>query len=149
MEKPFVLLADDNDATCTLITALLDREFRIEIARDGSEAIEQLRTRQFAAVLLDLRMPIVDGFSVLDFVATNRPEMMNRMIVLTAALSSGEMERVHHFPIFTVVRKPFEVDHLLTAVRRCASHGDHPMSSPFVSTSLLLLVAELMRHRWM
>ena len=149
MEKPFVLLADDNDATCTLITALLDREFRIEIARDGSEAIEQLRTRQFASVLLDLRMPIVDGFSVLDFVAEQRPEMMRHMIVLTAALSSGEMERVRHFPIFGVVRKPFEVDDLLTAVRRCAGHGDAPMSGPFVSTSILLLVAELMRHRWM
>src|SRR6476659_559018 len=53
VEKPHVLLADDNEATCTLLTALLQREFEVAIATDGNEAIERLRTRRYAALLLD------------------------------------------------------------------------------------------------
>src|SRR5436190_952284 len=76
VEKPRVLLADDNEATCTLITALLYRDFEVEVAIDGREAIEYLRTRKYAALLLDLRMPHTDGFAVLDFLKEHQPKML-------------------------------------------------------------------------
>ena len=41
MEKPLVLLVDDNEATCTLIRALLQRDFQLETASDGIEALER------------------------------------------------------------------------------------------------------------
>src|SRR4051812_6256142 len=49
VEKPYVLLADDNEATCTLLTALLHRDFNVEAAFDGRETIERLRTRRYDA----------------------------------------------------------------------------------------------------
>ena len=67
VEKPHVLLADDNEATCTLLTALLHRDFNVEAAFDGQETMERLRTRRYAVLLLDLRMPQADGFACSTF----------------------------------------------------------------------------------
>src|SRR5438874_5653275 len=106
-DKPFVLLVDDNEATCTLVTALLQRDFTIEIAGDGGEAIEKLKTKQYASILLDLRMPNVDGFAVLDFLREHSPNALRRVIVLTAALSAKEIARAKSYAICAIIAKPF------------------------------------------
>lgn len=147
-EKPVVLLADDNEATCTLIRALLQNEYTLEIAGDGEEAIEKLRTRRYDAILLDLRMPIVDGYGVLEYLARERPDLLARVVVVTASLSPREIERVRRFPICCLVPKPFEVDVFTNAVRECTGRGSqsgiHP---PILSGGIMfLLAAELMKR---
>jgi CheY-like chemotaxis protein len=149
VDKPFVLLADDSEATCTLITALLQSEFVVETAGDGNEAIEKLRSRQYAAILLDLRMPVVDGYAVLDFVTSERPELLSRILVVTASLAEREMQRLSNYAVCAVIPKPFEVDMLFHAVRQCA--GDENVTpsirSPFIASGmLLLLAAEVLRR---
>jgi CheY-like chemotaxis protein len=149
-EKPFVLLVDDNEATCTLVTALLRREFQIEVARDGTEAIESLKTRRYASVLLDLRMPHTDGFAVLEFLSKNAPQDLARVLVLTAALTPSEMARARSYPICGVVSKPFDVEALLTAVKQCAGGGEGGTLSNVFATSgpVILLLADLLRQRF-
>ncbi len=112
MEKPFVLLADDNEATCTLITALLQADFAVDVASDGAEAIEKLKHRQYAVILLDLLMPVVDGYAVLDFIKANRPELLSVVLVVTASLSTRQLQRVREYDVFGIIPKPFEVDEL-------------------------------------
>lgn len=144
-EKPFVLLVDDNEATCTLVTAILQRDFVVEIATDGREAVDKLRTGNYGAVLLDLRMPQLDGFGVLDFVKANRPDLLPRVLVLTAALSKPEMDRVKEFAICGVISKPFDVEALLAAVKTCVGTGGSALGTVF-SSSVLLLLADLLRQ---
>ena len=148
MEKPVVLVADDNDATCTLLTALLQRDFRVDIARDGHEAIERLKSRQYAAILLDLLMPIVDGYAVLDQLRDERPDLLRRVLVVTAALTTRELQRVRAYEVFAVVGKPFEVDMLQTLVRDCAvGEDDQPSArAPIIAGSMLLLLADVLRR---
>jgi CheY-like chemotaxis protein len=147
LEKPRVLIADDNEATCALVAAILRRDFETEIATDGIEAIEKLRVLQYAAVLLDLRMPHVDGFSVLQFLQDDRPEVLSRVIVLTASLTKQETDRVHTFPVCGIIAKPFEIETLLTAVKQCASRHTHSRN-PLLSGGMILLLADLLGHRW-
>ena len=147
-QLPSVLLVDDNEETCTLVKALLRREFSVETAHEGAEAIELLRTKSFGAVLLDLRMPNIDGFGVLDHLATNRPEVLRRIIVLTASLTVSDVERVNRYAVFDLIRKPFDVDVLLSAVRRCASNGDSSLA-PLISAGMLPVLARLLRDRFL
>ena len=119
MEKPIVLLADDNEATCTLITALLHRDFDVDVANDGHDAIEKLKSRRYAAILLDLLMPIVDGYAVLDHLRRESPDVLRRVIVVTASLSPRETGRMRDYEICNVITKPFEVGALVTAVKAC------------------------------
>lgn len=146
MEKPYVLLVDDNEATCTLIIALLRRDFHVDVATDGIEALERLKTANYAAILLDLRMPHMDGFAVLEHLHTNRPEILSRVIVLTAALSGRELERIKDFPVCNLVAKPFDVDALLSAVRTCAGVGGTGFSN-VLSSGVILLLADLIQRR--
>src|ERR1700682_5250361 len=150
-EKPSVLLVDDNEATCTLITALLRRDFEIEVVNDGAEAMESLKTRQYAAILLDLRMPAPDGFAVLQFLTEHAPDVVKRVLVLTAALSPQELARAHPYPTCGVSAKPFEVEALLAAVKQCVNGGDGGSLSNVFATGgpVLLLLADLLRQRWM
>src|SRR6266496_2281780 len=104
-EKPSALLVDDNEATCTLMTALLHREFLVATAGDGLEAVEKMRTHQYAVVLLDLRMPQHDGFFVLDFLKANNPEMLKSVLVVTAMLNKREIDRANSYGICGIVTK--------------------------------------------
>jgi CheY-like chemotaxis protein len=147
LEKPFVLLADDNEATCTLLTALLQGDFVIHVATDGREAIEKLKGRQYAAVLLDLLMPFVDGYDVLDYVRAERPELLSRTLVVTASLATREMQKLSTYEVAGVIAKPFEVDVLLHAVRRCAGvSGSSMRRGPMISSGMLLLLAEVLKR---
>jgi CheY-like chemotaxis protein len=146
VDKPVVLLADDNEATCTLIKAVLQGEFTVELASDGSETIEKLKSRQYAAVLLDLLMPTSDGYAVLEHVAQHRPELMSRILVVTASVMRREMQRLEKYPIHGVVAKPFDVDELLAAVRRCSrAEGGPNISGILISGGMILLLADLLR----
>ena len=83
-----MLLADDNEATCTLITALLQSDFAVEIASDGGEAIEKLKStavrghpaRSAHAGRRRLRRA--------RFPARRTPDLLRRVLVVTAALGT-------------------------------------------------------------
>ena len=151
VEKPYVLLADDNEATCTLLTALLHRDFNVEAAFDGQETIERLRTRRYAVLLLDLRMPQADGFVVLDFLKEHQPAMLPRVLVVTAAVSRRDLQRAASYGLCGVVTKPFEVETLLATVKKCASVDDGNPLGPMLCSSgpVLLFLADLLRQRLM
>ena len=148
MDKPFVLLVDDNEATCTLVTAVLQRDFKIEVAGDGADALEKLKTGNYAAVVLDLVMPPPDGYDIMDVLAKTRPEMLKRTVVLTAALSPREKQRVKDYPIADLIAKPFDVEVLLAAVKKCSGTEGHGLGG-VISSGMLLFIAEMIQRRWM
>jgi len=147
VEKPFVLVADDNEATCTLIKALLQSDFTVDVASDGYETLERLSNKDYAAVLLDLLMPGIDGYGVLEYVRSHRPELLQRVLVVTAALSSRQMERLKDYEICGVIAKPFEVDAFLAAVRQCAgTEGPTFTRGALLSGGMILFLAEMLRR---
>lgn len=148
MEKPCVLLVDDNDATRTLITALLRKDHEVELAIDGAEAIERLKIRNYDAIILDLLMPEVDGFGVLDHLKGSGDGLLRRVVVCTAALAPSQMAKVNAYGVASIVRKPFEVDHLLRAVADVVRSGDST-ARRLMSSGMFFLLADLLRHRLM
>jgi len=148
LEKPFVLLVDDNEATTTLLTALLHREFEVDIATDGIEALEKLKTKNYGAVILDLLMPQLDGYGVLEFLRDNNPDLLKRILVVSAALTRKEMTRLKTYDVCQIISKPFEVDHLLAAVRKCVGSNPTPRGT-MISSGMILFLAEMLRQRFL
>lgn len=146
MDKPTVLLVEDNEATATLMTALLQRDFLIDVAADGREALEKLRTKHYAAVLLDLRMPHLDGYGVLDFLKANNPAVLPHVLIVTAAVMREDMERANEYGVCAVIGKPFDVEHLLSAVKHCAGTETVRPYGRIFSSSMILLLADMLRH---
>jgi CheY-like chemotaxis protein len=118
--SPRVLVADDEDAIRTLVSRMLRRAgFDPMEASDGQHAIEQLDSNGFDAVVLDLMMPRVDGFGVINHLIHTQPEMMEKTIVMTAFPKTAARERLHQ--LCSIVSKPFDVEELITLVRDCAN----------------------------
>jgi CheY-like chemotaxis protein len=148
LEKPAVLLVEDNEATVALITALLRHDFVVDPALDGGAAIEKLRTKYYAAILLDLRMPRTDGFAVLDFLKNNNDSMLRRVLIVTASLTRSDLERAAAYEVCGIVHKPFDVEALTAAVKECAGGG--PVSfDRFLSGGMLVLLADMLQQRFM
>ena len=145
-----LLIVEDNPLIAAAIEKAGERlNMHADVATDGWEAIEKLRTNQYAVVLLDLRMPKYDGFSVLDFLKANNPEMLKSVLVVTAMLNPPEIERANSYGICGIITKPFDVDVLLGAVKKCVGDLDRgTLGNVFcTSTPMILFIADLLRQR--
>lgn len=110
------LVVDDDDTIRKLVGKLLQMDhFTVESAADGAEALEKLHSAEFAVVVLDLMMPHVNGFEVLECLQREMPGVLKKVIILTALPS----EAVPSHPVFMVLSKPFEIHALLKSVRDC------------------------------
>jgi CheY-like chemotaxis protein len=69
-EKPRVLIVDDNLGNRMAFTALLEEDYEITLAADGREAIAAASTTEFAAIILDIRMPVMNGFDTAEVLRT-------------------------------------------------------------------------------
>jgi CheY-like chemotaxis protein len=118
--KPRALVVDDEEPIRVLLARVLARAgFEIAEASDGQDAIERLDAGDFDAVLLDLMMPRVDGFGVVDHLIETNPHMIEKTIVLTAFPKTATEGRLHH--LCSVLTKPFDVEQLVVLARECAA----------------------------
>jgi DNA-binding response OmpR family regulator len=114
-----VLLIDDDRCVRSLLAAILNREgLAYELACDGTEAIALLRRRDYDAVVLDLLLPGRNGFDVLRFLKAERPHMLARVVVISAAMESTLSAFDDRARVAAVLRKPFDIIELSAAVRK-------------------------------
>ena len=117
-----ILVIDDDDAIRTLLlTVLRRRGFAVDVARNGEDAIEAMKRCRYAVALVDLMMPVKNGWEVLDWMAGCPRADRPLAIVLTAGLGTREMSPD---VVAGTVRKPFDVELLLDMVHACASVCD-------------------------
>lgn len=123
MAEPLsVLVVDDDAAIRRLISTLLVRAHAdVETAPDGQDALARLESRPYNVVILDLMMPTVNGFELLDRVAESMPELLERIIVLTAASPQAIDTLNAERRVWQIIRKPFDINNLLQSVADCAA----------------------------
>ncbi|MGA7616112.1 MAG: response regulator [Thermoanaerobaculia bacterium] len=149
-EKAKILLVDDNESTCTLISAILRKNADTDICTDGTEALEKLRTRVYDVILLDLKMPGVDGYQILEHLGSEKPAILSRVLVVTAALSERDQAKIRKYPLAGVIAKPFEVEQLAATVDRCLrSNGHSGIGTIFAVGPMMLLLFDVIHHRCM
>lgn len=118
--RPRVLVADDEERIRQLVTHVLRRAgFDPVEATDGQDAIEQLDAEPFEVLVLDLMMPRVDGFGVVDHLIETKPDMVERTVVMTAFPRAAAKERLHH--LCCIVSKPFDTKELIQLVQERAA----------------------------
>jgi signal transduction histidine kinase len=104
--QPKVLIADDNIINLTLATMLLKRRnILFETASNGQEAYEKFADGGFNLVLMDLRMPVMDGFECTALIREIDQEIP--VVALTASAFEDEKERVMENGFTGYLTKPF------------------------------------------
>ncbi|MBI3587222.1 MAG: response regulator [Ignavibacteriales bacterium] len=119
-EKNRILVVDDEDALRTVLSSELEGEgYKVNTAADGAEAITILKSQAFDLILLDIKMPNVDGFEVLKFVKDNHPT--TKVIMLTGFADLKNAIESKKLGAEDFVSKPYDLVDLLTTVERVLS----------------------------
>ncbi len=119
-EKSRILVVDDEEALRTVLSTELTSEgYEVSTAADGGEAIDLVKDNNYDLVLLDIKMPNVDGFEVLKYVKENKPDM--KVIMLTGFADLKNAIESKRLGAEDFVSKPYDLVDLLTTIERVLS----------------------------
>lgn len=124
MEHRRILIAEDDESIRKLVATLLTRSGHfVATASTGEHAVRLLREENFDVAILDLFMPVTDGFDVLEQIKRSHSRVC--VIVLTAAgpvlIGDRDVSRANH-----VIPKPFDLDELVQLAATCRHEASGP-----------------------
>jgi DNA-binding response OmpR family regulator len=115
----YVLVVDDDPAIRGLLAdALRDEGYTVDLAAHGREALDAMRARRPATVVLDLMMPVMDGFSFME--ACLSEQLCENVPIVVISAVHDALQRVMDVPVYACVAKPFDLDDLVRTVGRFA-----------------------------
>jgi len=112
-----ILIVDDQPSLLFSLQALLKiNGYQVELAKSGREAITKLQGADYQLLLLDLQMPGIDGFEVLEFVRQAKLDL--ETIIVSGDTSFTSIKNALRLGAYDFIRKPYNPEELLTTVRR-------------------------------
>jgi CheY-like chemotaxis protein len=112
-----VLVLDDDPAMQRLVARILRSDgCRADVTGTGAEAIRKLAEADYDALLLDVMLPTEGAYTVIAHLRENRPEMLARVLLVTASPES--VLRNLTSEVAGVVHKPFQPEQLTAALRK-------------------------------
>lgn len=143
--KPRVLFVDDEERVLEGIAALLRREYEVEIATSGKEALQKLATlKNVAVVVSDFRMPQMDGATFLHEAMQCAPNA-TRILLTGEAGVDGARDAVNKGQIFRFLTKPCPADQLKLALDAGVAHYRlHNAERIVMQETLIECIAALM-----
>jgi two-component system response regulator AtoC len=139
-----LVVDDDPDIRNLLVTVLQRKSLIVDVATNGDEAIDLLRQHGYGVVLLDLFMPVTDGFAVLD---TIEREAWQPVVLVITGADRGTIEKLDARSIHGVVKKPFDPEDLANVVASCADirgmRGFETMALAMMSGPFLAFLSKM------
>lgn len=112
-----ILVVDDDDAIRALLSTVLRRRgLRVDTARNGAEAVTRLAECRYSLILLDLMMPLLSGYQVLEHIAEESAPSRPMVLVLTAGLEPRGFDSTF---VVGTIHKPFDIELLVDTVVGC------------------------------
>ena len=106
-ERQVLVIDDEPDITGFLTEVLEGAGHAVDVAASGQAALELLKTRDYAAIICDLRMPHLDGPGLYDALKRLKPQLVERMIFATGDLLNEETGRFLKESGRPCIEKPF------------------------------------------
>jgi CheY-like chemotaxis protein len=114
-----VLVVDDEPQVVWMLQFSLEAEgFQTFAARDGRRALDELRQHRPELMLLDIMMPVMDGWNVLQEIRGLPEGERPRVVVVSARASLRDRAKAAELGAVAFVAKPFNVDDLLGVLNR-------------------------------
>ena len=117
LKKPVILIVDDRiEDRETLKDILVDKGYRTVLAKDGYEAVGLAQKGNFDVILLDIKMPGIDGVKTLERIKELKPE--TGVIMMTAYSMEEFVEESLRKGAYTCLFKPINVEKMLDAIQK-------------------------------
>ena len=114
-----VLVVDDIALNLLMVQKMLSRfSFKIIVAHNGQEAIEKIAQDKPVLVLLDLMMPVMDGYEVISRVRSNPDYNSTRIVVLSALNTNDNIVKAISMGADEFITKPIAMEKLFGSVAR-------------------------------
>ncbi len=124
---PDVLIVEDNTVNQRLIALMLQRAgYSFDIAEHGKLALAKLETTPFRLVLMDMMMPVMNGYDATRAIRANPTTKGLPVIALTANAMKGEDEKCRAIGCDDYIAKPYSKDQILSAVARLIGKPSAP-----------------------
>lgn len=115
------LVVEDDPAIRRLVEKLLTRSrIAIDTAPDGLTAIDKLRSHTYSVLVLDLMVPEMNGFEIIDFL---KRENMSVPVAVVSAVSQQALTKLDLDIVKLVISKPFDVDEFTKAIVALCAEG--------------------------
>lgn len=103
------LVVDDSNIIANFVTNILDDNYGVIVAKDGTEAIDKLASmnEKLVGMFLDINMPNVNGYDVLKFMQTNNFFQKIKVAIITGTNSKEVLENIKGYPVVALLEKPF------------------------------------------
>jgi CheY-like chemotaxis protein len=112
-----ILIVEDNPVNQKLIAFLLARAgYSYEVADNGAVALERLEQGRFKLVLMDMMMPVMNGYDATKAIRSNQKLRNLPVIALTANAMKGEDEKCRAVGCSDYLAKPYSKDQILNAI---------------------------------
>jgi CheY-like chemotaxis protein len=134
-----ILVAEDNPVNCELLRELLEaRGYSVIEAPDGQEALRMIEQSHPDIVLLDIGMPVLDGFAVIRKIRENPSLATLPVLAITAYAMRGDRERVMNAGFDGYLSKPINPRDVSNEIERLLQRPeDRPGASPSPSPRIL------------
>ena len=122
------MIADDDPPLRGLLRLVAARAgFDVDTAANGAEALEKLKANRYSVAVIDLMMPWMSGFELIENLGTmtDRPP-----IVVVTALSDARLPKLDSSVVSSVMRKPFDVEMLSAVLLELASSSKSEEERP-------------------
>lgn len=110
MEKQKILIVDDSEMNRSILVDILEDQYDVVEAENGAEAISILsqRREEFSLLLLDIMMPEMDGFAVLDYINQYHWNDTLAVMMISADDSPANIKRAYELGAFDYIGRPFD-----------------------------------------
>jgi CheY-like chemotaxis protein len=116
-----ILLVDDNTINQEIIAGLLENSsLELDIASNGQEGVEMFENGVYSLILMDLQMPIMDGYEATKIIRENSKEIP--IIAITANAMKEDIEKTAKSGMNAHLNKPIEVDKLYQTLLKYIPH---------------------------
>ena len=111
-----ILIAEDNDSNFILMTYILKKYYAYERAKNGKEAVDLVEKNTYDMVLMDIKMPIMDGLEATKAIKEIRPEIP--IIALTANAFDSDRQLAMQAGCIDFLSKPVSSDLCIKTIRK-------------------------------
>src|SRR5207244_10735489 len=112
--KTPLLILNDDKAVRRLLARVAERAgFDVDTARDGLQALEMLQRKQYEIAIVDLMMPRLSGYELVQKISTLNPRPI---VIVATALMNGDVASLDDSMVRRVIRKPIEINAIATSL---------------------------------
>ena len=122
--KDVVIVVDDSEMVRNIMVKALEDQYSVITATNGREAIDAVISHidsSIACMILDLSMPVSDGFVVLDYFRNYHLFQKIPVFIISGDDSKETIERAFTYDIVDMLNKPFSSENIKDAVRRAVN----------------------------